>query len=70
MVKGVIIMKGYEDWVYPELRSCDVILTCTKEFISEDEVKFINIEEDMQGRDTLTFECPKCKEEHKSLRFN
>jgi hypothetical protein len=32
-------------------------------------VKFINIEEDIQGADILTFECPHCKTQQKSKRF-
>lgn len=37
--------------------------------IDEKKVKFINIEEDIQGRDVLTFECPTCKTTQKSMRF-
>jgi hypothetical protein len=39
-----------------------------KENFDENKVEFLNIEEDMQGRDILTFGCPKCKETQKSLR--
>ena len=46
-----------------------VMLTCTGDKIDEQDVKFENIEEDMQGRDILTFKCPECGEIHKSLRF-
>ena len=35
----------------------------------EKEVKFINIEEDFQGADVLTFECPGCESEQKSRRY-
>lgn len=38
-------------------------------FVSEKEVQFVNIEEDEQGRDQLTFICPRCGEEHTSMRF-
>lgn len=39
-----------------------------QEYQDEAKTKFINIEEDIFGRDLLTFECPKCKTEQKSLR--
>jgi len=29
-------------------------------WIDEDDTKSLNIEEDIQGADVLTFECPKC----------
>lgn len=32
-----------------------------------DKVKFVNVEEDMYGRDVMTFLCSKTKEEQKSL---
>ena len=45
-----------------------VMLTCNGEWCPEEDVQFENIEEDMQGRDILTFTCPECGEQHKSLR--
>lgn len=48
---------------------CTVILSCNQERVSEDRVKAVDIEEDIQGRDVLTFVCPECGQEHKSLRF-
>lgn len=42
--------------------------TCPR-WINEKEVKFLNIEEDIQGHDVLTFECPKCGTKQKSKRF-
>lgn len=54
--------KPYERTIY-------VMLECREfERIPEKEVKFENIEEDIQGRDVLTFTCPFCKKIHKSLR--
>ena len=41
--------------------------TC-EEWIDESTVEFLNIEEDMYGRDKMTFKCPECGEESKSLR--
>jgi predicted RNA-binding Zn-ribbon protein involved in translation (DUF1610 family) len=38
-------------------------------FIDEKYVEFINIEEDFQGFDVLTFRCPKCGTQQKSKRF-
>lgn len=35
-------------------------------WIDQDKTKFVNIEEDMQGADVLTFVCPKCGETKKS----
>ena len=46
-----------------------VMLECTSDKVPEKEVDATNIEEDMMGRDVLTFDCPNCGEEHKSLRF-
>lgn len=46
-----------------------VTLSCTKEFINEEDVEFIDISEDSQGRDKLTFKCPKCGETHTSYRL-
>ena len=45
-----------------------VRLACVDDWINESKVKILNVEEDIQGRDILTFTCPKCGEEHKSLR--
>jgi endogenous inhibitor of DNA gyrase (YacG/DUF329 family) len=38
-------------------------------WIDETEVIFVNIEEDFEGADMLTFKCPFCKTEQKSRRF-
>jgi len=48
-----------------------IYVNCTfcKDRYDEKEVKFIDIEEDIQGRDIMTFECPVCKNEVRSLRF-
>jgi len=39
-----------------------IVVTCTKCKTTSDErdVTFVDIEEDMQGRDLLTFVCPSC----------
>lgn len=50
--------------------SVKVYLACTGEWIKETKVTVENIEEDIQGRDVLTFMCPECKQQHKSLRVN
>lgn len=53
-----------------------ILLKCEKsgmtkyEWLDVEDVKFLNIEEDVQGRDVMTFECPICGESHKSLVFN
>jgi hypothetical protein len=41
---------------------------CLEAFNSK-EVKFVNIESDIQGRDEMTFICPLCEREQKSLVF-
>jgi len=38
-------------------------------FVNEDDVEFLNIEEDIQGVDVETFICPYCKTEQKSRIF-
>lgn len=54
-------------WMSPITVNCS---HCGK--IKEREIKeeqFLNIEEDIQGRDVLTFICPHCGTRQKSLRF-
>jgi hypothetical protein len=63
---------------FPKIRATDyfertvcVMLECeNNELIAESNVKFVNIEEDIQGRDMLTFECPCCGDEHTSVRVS
>jgi Zn finger protein HypA/HybF involved in hydrogenase expression len=40
---------------------------CKQDF-DESKVKFLNIEENMQGQDVMTFKCPVCGSKEKSLR--
>lgn len=47
-----------------------VVQSCNGERVEEVEVEFLGIEEDMQGRDRLTFRCPECHEEHTSYRLS
>lgn len=56
--------KPYEEYRRP----IRVHLPCTDEWVEESDVEVANIEEDIQGRDVLTFRCPVCAEYHKSLR--
>jgi hypothetical protein len=46
-----------------------VIMSCNKEWIDEQLVEFIDICEDIDGADILTFKCPICNEHHTSKRF-
>ncbi len=46
-----------------------VVLPCTGERVPEDQVTFEDIEENFEGRDVLTFTCPRCGDTHKSLRL-
>ena len=44
---------------------------CSKceEFKDENDTEFVNIEEDIQGADVLTFICPDCGTKQKSRRL-
>lgn len=44
-------------------------LPCTGEEVDETDVELVDISEDMQGRDVVTFKCPHCAEYHKSHRM-
>ena len=46
-----------------------VVLSCNGDKVDENDVKTLNIEEDIQGRDLLTYVCPECGKEHKSYRL-
>lgn len=48
-----------------------VLVRCPRcgEVHNESDVVFIDIAEDMEGRDVLTFTCPHCGEDVQSLRF-
>ena len=46
-----------------------VVLSCNQDRVPETEVEFLDISEDIQGRDLLTFKCPECGEEHTSYRL-
>ena len=50
-------------------RSVKVILSCNHEYCNEEDVEFVDISEDIQGRDRLTFICPVCGETHTSYRL-
>lgn len=54
---------------YEPERNIDVYAECNGEFIPEEKTKFVDIEEDISGSDVITFICPICQEQHKSLRF-
>jgi hypothetical protein len=56
------VVGGYEPTV-------TVLLPCNGERLPEADVKFLDISEDVQGRDVLRFECPRCGQTHDSLRF-
>ncbi len=50
-------------------RNIQIRLPCNGELVDEREIDIENIEEDMQGRDVVSFKCPYCAEIHKSHRF-
>jgi hypothetical protein len=46
-----------------------VLLSCCWEHAPQSEVTFLDIAEDPQGRDVLTFVCPRCHRYHTSHIF-
>lgn len=50
-------------------RKVKVVLSCNGDYVNEDEVEFLDICEDFQGRDKVTFVCPECGETHTSYRL-
>lgn len=51
-------------------RSIYVLRSCDKTRVKEEEAGvFLDISEDIQGQDRLTYKCNKCGEAHTSLRF-
>jgi len=48
--------------------SIQVFIECLGDWIPESDVKVLDVEEDIQGRDKLTFKCPECGKQHTSLR--
>lgn len=53
---------------YGEYAPIVVFCTDCDEWMAESDTKFKGIEEDFQGQDLLTFECPSCKTNQKSYR--
>lgn len=53
---------------FGERRTIKVRTECDGEWIDERDVNATNIAEDFEGRDVLTFDCPKCGKSHNSLR--
>ncbi len=45
-----------------------VFAGCVGEWFDETDAHIIGIEEDPEGRDRLTFDCPYCDHQHTSLR--
>ena len=50
-------------------RPIQVKLKCIDEWVDERTVEFVDIEEDFEGKDVLTFRCPQCGEQHRSRRI-
>lgn len=44
-------------------------LSCSGDRVDESAVEFLDVEEDFQGRDLVTFRCPACGETHQSYRL-
>jgi hypothetical protein len=53
---------GDEDW----RPRPTILLSCNGERIDAEAVEFEDIAEDMQGRDVVTFTCPRCGQTHQS----
>jgi hypothetical protein len=49
-------------------RAIKVHCSTCDEWVDEKEVEFLNIEEDIEGKDLLTFVCHICKTKNKSHR--
>lgn len=49
-------------------RKVTVYCNTCKEWINEETTGFLDIAEDIQGRDLMSFRCPKCKEVSTSYR--
>jgi hypothetical protein len=72
MIKDVNAHYAAQDEVQnvePYTPSVKVVLTCTREYCDEQDVEFLDIAEDISGRDILTFRCPRCHETHTSFRL-
>ena len=54
---------------YKKKKVINVNCTKCRRWVDEDDTEFVDIEEDIQGADILTFKCPHCKTEQKSRRF-
>ena len=50
-------------------KTIKVMCNDCKQSTDESKVEFVNIEEDIQGRDILTFVCPYCNTTQKSFRI-
>ena len=59
---------GDTDKTWADLKTIRVYASCVEEWVDEKNVTCIDCEEDAQGRDMVTFECPLCKATHKSVR--
>ena len=46
-----------------------VYARCIMAYIDEVDVEFVDVQEDFEGKDVLTYICPHCLEEHQSKRF-
>jgi len=58
----------HEDDIYgPAPVGCVKCYSCCFGWAAADSVEFVNIEEDIYGRDVMTFVCPSCQNQVKSL---
>lgn len=64
---GKKFKKGKKKYKYK--KTINVHCSNCPTWVDEDKVKFVDIEEDFQGADVLTFICPHCNTQQKSRRF-
>jgi hypothetical protein len=65
--KGKKIVNDLQGFLDTIETSPIVILQCDSTYFPADKVEFLDIHEDISGRDVMTFECPTCGEQHQSL---
>ena len=53
--------------MYGDCRKPEVYCSTCKKQVRVDNTEFLNIEEDIQGRDTMTFICGDCDTQQKSV---
>ena len=58
---------GHFFWFQYVLPEAVVVLSCNKQYCDIEAVKFVDIESNELEHNVITFECPDCYQQHKSL---